>query len=544
MSKNTKVASFGVTIQPKTYQGMLNGVDKLVNAIRPTLGPFPRMVAMASSSPGRTPELMDDGGLIARRIIQFPDRDEDMSAMYLRHLLWRMREDCGDGTTTTAVLFQDILHQGIRHIVHAGHAMPLRNYLEQGARLVYAELEKMAQPVENQEMVARIAQSICYDPPMARMLGEIFETIGEFGHFELRSGQGRGLEYEYVEGTFWEGALHSKTMVNIPGENRALLENAAVLVTDLAIDDLHHLVRMITEAKKAGKTALMLICSALSEACVGFLMAESTRKVLPVFAVKTPSMRLEEQIAAMEDIAVMTGAAPMTRQAGETLETVDAHHFGQARNVWSKDQFFGIVGGQGDPHKVRQHFRQLKILHTHLDTGEARDLVRQRIGKLMGGSAVLYVGGATETEIKVRKDLAERTAEAIRGTIMKGVLPGAGMAFLACKPALQAAMQRATDPDEIAAYRILSHAMETPLRTIAANSGLVPNEVMARLKASPPGSVYDVIQKRAVPGDQIAVFDSASVVQNAAYRSILGAALLLTVDVLVRHKKPETMVEP
>jgi len=332
-------------------------------------------------------------------------------------------------------------------------------------------------------------------------------------------------------------------MINQPSEKRAYLENAAVLATDFVIDDLHHLVRMITEAKKAGKTALMLICSSISDTCVGFLMMESTRAILPVFAVNAPYSRQDYQMAAIEDIGVLTGGAPMTRQAGETLESVSARNFGQARSVWAKDQYFGIIGGQGDPRKIRQHFHKLKNLHASLDSGEIRNIVRQRIGKVMGGSAILWVGGVTESEIKVRKDLAERTAEAMRGAMLKGILPGAGLSFLACKPALQAALQQAVDPDEAAAYRILVGAMDVPLRAIAANAGLKPDEVMADLKHAGPGSGYDIFRKQAVPVSQITVLDSASVVQAAAYRSITAAALLLTVDVLIHHKKPETVLE-
>ncbi len=541
--RNSKAASFGVTLQPGTYLGMLNGVDKLVNAIRPTLGPFPRMVALASSSPGRAPELLDDGGLIARRMIQLPDRDEDIGAMYLRHLLWRMREESGDGTATTAVLFGEILHQGVRHIINGGHAVPLRTYLEKGARLVMGEIGKQARPVENRDQVMRIAESICYDPPMARLLGEIFDTIGEFGHFELRSGHGRGLECEYTEGTYWEGPLHAKVMLNDPAENRAYLENAGVLVTDFMVEDLHHLVRVITEAKKAGKTSLLLICNSITEACVGFLRMDSTRNILPVIAVKTPYSRLDEQMAAVEDIAVLTGAEPMTLHAGETLESVAGRHFGQVRSVWAKDQFFGILGGQGDPQTIRRHFWRLKKYYANLEIGEARILVRKRIGRLMSGAAILWVGGTTEAEINVRKDLAERASEAIRGAMMSGCVPGGGMSFLGCKQVLIEALKCAWDPDEIAAYRILLDAVEVPLRTIARNAGLNPFEVMAELKLAGPGCGFDVYKRQIVPIDRTDVLDSASVVRQAAYRSIFGAALLLTVDVLIHHKKPETVVD-
>jgi chaperonin GroEL len=539
--KETISSGFGVVFQPRTYQGMLSGAARLASAIRPTLGPLPRMVALTKSDGGT--ELLDDGGLIARRLIQLPDRDEDVGAMYLRHLLWRMREDCGDGTATTAVLFDEILKLGVRHIVNGGNAVLLRNGLEKGARLVYAELEKMTRPFLGHRMLTHIAQSICYDESMAKMLGEIFDTIGEYGHFELRAGRGRGLDYEYTAGSYWEGPIHSKLMINRPAENRAVLEDTGVLVTDFAIEEINHLVRPIVEARKAGKTSLLLICNAINDECIGFLMSEQTRKVLPVIAVKTPSVRIEEQMGAMEDIAILTGGKQMTLHAGETLESVTPAHYGQARLAWANNQHFGLQGGQGDPRAIRRHFWSLKKLHAGMENSDSREIVRTRIGKLMGGSAILFTGGATEMEINTRKDLAERAAEAIRGAMMHGVIPGGGSSYLACRPALKTALEEALDPEEKAAYRILLTAMEIPLRTIAANAGLVPEEVFAELKQAGPGFGYDVRKRRTFDIGQAELIDSASVVQAAAYRAIMGAALLLTVDVLVHLKKPEAILD-
>lgn len=541
---NSTVSSYGVTMQPKTYQGLLRGIEKVVNAVRPTLGPYPRMVALSTqSSANRSPELMDDGGLIARRIIQLPDRDEDIGAMFLRNQLWRMREDHGDGTATLAVLFDYVVRQGLRHIVHGGNAMPLRRYLEQGARLVLEQLQQMTMPVEGQKSLAKIAESICSDPEMAEKLSEIFETISAYGHLELRTGNGRGLEVEYVQGSFWESELHSMTQVNIPGEKKAQLHDCAVLVTDFMVEDLHHVVRMITEAKRAGATSLFLICNGISETCIGFLNTQQTRDVLPVIAAKTPPGNFDQQVAAMEDIALLTGGVPLTRHAGETLESVRQHHFGKARSVWTNHQFLGIVGGKGDPKRLKAQLRSLKNRHAVLEAGDERELIRQRIGKLMGGSAVLWAGGATDAEMNVRKDMASRAAEAVRGAILRGCLPGGGMALLACKPALKQAMERAENPDEKAAYRILLGAMDVPLRTIVSNAGMSPDEIMAYVKMAGDGYGYDVRKRQVVSCSQTEVIDAASIVQAAAVRAINSAALILTVDVLVRHKKPETVVD-
>jgi chaperonin GroEL len=421
--------------------------------------------------------------------------------------------------------------------------MLLRAHLEAGAKKVLHELERMTVPVVSKADLAGIAEAICSDQAMAVEIGEIFDIIGAFGHFELRSGSGRGLESEYVQGCYWEGKLHSPSQATIAGEGKATLNDSHILVTDLMVEDLHQLVHVITQAKRAGANGLVLVCNSISEACIGFLNSPQTRAVLPVIAVKTPGPRFEEQSAAMEDIAVLTGGQPITGHAGETLDAARAHHFGQARTIWANNQHFGISGGKGDPLRVKQHIHLQQSRHKALDAGDERELVRQRIGKMMGGSAVLWVGGISDAEIAVRKDMASRAAEAVRGAMLNGALPGGGMALTACQPLLKRAMDQAVDPDEKAAYRILLGAMEVPTRTILRNAGMNPDEIMALVKYTDGGRGYDVRQERVVLCGEPAFLDAASVVQFAAYRAITGAALLLTVDVLLRHKKLETVVD-
>jgi chaperonin GroEL len=170
-----------VVFQPLTRRIMQEGIHQMVGAVRPTLGPRPRVVAIDPVVSGRLPEILDDGGTIVRRIIQIPDRDEDMGAMLVRHVLWDVHEKVGDGTATTAVLFQSVYDQGVHYLTSGGNAMRLRGYLEKGMRVVLDELSGMAWPVEGKEMLAKIAESICYDPPLAKMLGEVFDIIGEYG---------------------------------------------------------------------------------------------------------------------------------------------------------------------------------------------------------------------------------------------------------------------------------------------------------------------------------------------------------------------------
>jgi chaperonin GroEL len=518
---------------------MQKGINQMVEAIRPTLGPRPRIVAIERTPNNKAPELLDDGGTIARRIIQIANRDADMGAMFIRHLLWRLHEEVGDGTATAAVLFQSIYNQGVHHVVSGGNAMQLRRYLGKAIPVILDELTGMTIHLEGKEKLARIAEAICYDPPMAKLLGEIFDIIGEHGRLEIRSGRGRELEREYVEGMYWETGIFSREMITDHTLFRTQLENAAILISDLEIDDPRQLLPVIGMAMQAEIRALLIIASRLSDHAVALLLANKHPEKFQAIAVKTPGFGLSDQAAALEDLAVLTGGRAFTRFAGYSLQEVTLEDLGHARRAWADRSNFGIVGGKGDPRGVRQYLANLRGAFRSTEDREARKKLQQRIGKLIGGSATLRIGGVTELELNARKELAERTAEALRGAIMEGVLPGGGASLLACRPALERMMDQSSDPDERAAFRILIRALEEPLRTIVTNVGFDDREIMAEIKRAGPGYGFDVVSEQIVDMAQAGIFDVATVLKSAVHSAIAGAALALTTDVLVHHKKPE-----
>jgi chaperonin GroEL len=534
-----------VVFQPATYQGFQRGIDQIVSAVRPTLGPLPRIVALDRTvTPSKMPEILDSGGVIARRIIELPGRDEDMGAMFVRHLLWRMHEKVGDGTATAAVMFQSIYDQGVRYVVAGGNAMRLRHCLEGGMRVILDELAGMATHLEGKGQLAQIAESICYDPPLARMLGEIFDIIGEYGRLEIRSGRSRELEREYVEGMYWNGGVVSRQMITDHAKLRTDMENAAILISDLEVEDPRQLVPVIEMAVKAEIRSLLIIASKLSESAIAMLLAISKDPAkFQVIAVKAPESTAIGRAGALQDLAVLTGGRPLAKVAGYTLSRVKLSDLGRARRVWADRTYFGIVGGKGDPRALREHIATLRAVFTRTDDPPERRKLRERIGKLMGGSATLWVGGATELEINARKERAERTADALRGAITEGVLPGGGVSLLACRPALQRMRDQTTDPDERAAYRILIKALEAPIRTILANAGHDASEVMAEVKGAGIGHGFDVRCGQVVDVAQAGIFDAANVQREAVRSAVGGAALALTVDVLVHHEKPSQAMD-
>jgi chaperonin GroEL len=529
-----------VVFQPATYQGLQRGINQMVNAIRPTLGPRPRIVAIDRTLDDKMPEMLDNGGIIARRIIQLAGRNEDVGAMFVRDMLWTLHDQVGDGTATAAVLLQSVFNQGVRYLVSGGNATRLHHHLEQGMHLILNELSRLSTSVSGQDQLAQVAQSICYDPPMAKMMGEIFDIVGEYGRLEIRPGRTRDDEREYVEGMYWDRGLISRQMTANPTQNRVEFEDGTILISNLDIEEPQQLFPALEVALRHKIPSLLIVANKFSEAAIGFLLANKQPDKFQVIAVKTPGYGEQEQAWALEDLAVLTGARPFVKSAGDTFDAVQPDDFGHARRVWADHRNFGTIGGKGDPRALRQHIATLRAAYEKTDGLVLRDKLLQRIGKLLGGSATLWVGGATELEIEQRQEVAKRTAAAMRGAIMEGVVPGGGVALLDCQPALQARLDQSADVDARAAYRILLESMEAPARTIAANAGFDPSHVMAHIKLAGPGHGFDVISGQVTDMTQTGIFDATSVQKAAVYSAIASAGLALTIDVLVhRQEQPE-----
>ncbi len=538
-----------VVFQPQVHAGIKTGIDCLVNAIGPTLGPYPRVVLYDTTigATGRLPEILDDGGTIARRVINIANRDADVGAMLVRHMLWKQHEEVGDGTATTAVLFQAIYNEGIRYIAAGGNPMRLRGYLEQGMRVILNELATMTTHLQGKEQLARLAESICYDPEMARLLGEIFDIIGEYGRLEIRSSQSRETEREYVEGMYWDGGVLSRNMIiNTPGM-RAELENPALLLTDFDIQDPRDLVPVLAIVIGLDIAGLTIVARKLSDAVMGLIALNQQQKRIKaqIIAVQTPGTGVDAQHNNLTDLAILTGARVFTQAAGAKLSSIKPNDLGQARRVWATKEHVGLIGGKGDPRALRQHIAGLRSAFAKTTTPADREALRKRIGALMGGSATLWIGGITETELNFKKELAQRTAEALRGAIREGVVPGGGVALLNCRSALKERLAQAEEPEERAAYHILLQAIEAPTRTILHNAGVEAGAVFADIIAAGCDHGFDVRSGRIVEMTEAGIFDAASVTRAIVNNAIRTAAMALTTDVVVHRSNPpqSTMTE-
>ncbi len=475
----------GVLFQPAVGRALQRGAATLVAAVEPTLGPLPRYTAIQRATTGG-PEILDQAGVIARRVIALPDPDEDVGAMLVRHLMWQMTERVGDGGATAGVLFLAIYRAGRTYVTAGGNPMVLRGHLEAATRVVLAELDGMVRPVEGREALANLARSVCFDDQLAAVLGEIFDIIGEYGGLDIRTGRGRDLEREYVEGMYWDGGLLSRELTTDSARLRGELEDAAVLVSNLEITDVRDLADFLSQCAAGGVKTLFIVARSISNEAMSVLVVNNNAGSMKTLAARCPisGTTVHDDL---EDMAVLTGARAFHMDAGDSIRSVRVADLGRARRAWVDKDYLGVSGGGGDPRAVRTHLANLRHAYgASQRDGEARQKLRRRIGKLLGGAATLWIGAATEAEMEPRKALAERTAESLRAALVDGALPGGGAAFLACRKALRDCGNAATTPDERAAYRILAQALEAPARTILRNAGAEVAAAMAGIDAAPP----------------------------------------------------------
>ena len=530
-----------VIFQPQTQQAFQRGINAMVNAISPTLGPLPGIVAIEKSSSNKPPELLDNGGVIARRIIQLEDPDADMGAMFVRQMLWNLYEKMGDGTATAAVLFQSIYNHALRYLTSGGNPMLLRKHLEIGLRLILEQLDSQTTRITDTKQLTQIAKSTCTDPEMAELLKEIMDIAGPYGLVETRSGQSREMAREYIEGTYWESGIASTQMLAGWPNSKAELFEANILITDLVIEAPQELLPAIDVAVKAGFKNIIIIATKFSEKAIGLLL-NASKKVenLTLLGVKTPGAGIEKVLAAVEDLAILTGGRPLIKEAGETLKNIRAEDFGYAHKVWATKTHFGILRGQGDPIQVRSHVARLKQAYQMADEAEKAKSILDRIGRLLSGSAIIHVGGATQPEMEARKEMAERSIRAVRAAMESGILPGAGIALLNCQSKLKEKMSQCSNQDEKVSYQILHDAMEAPLRKMLMNAKLNPGAILDQIRRAGPGYGYDILRREVISMDEDGMKDIASVQKAAAHSAVSSAALALTVDTLIHHKKPPT----
>ena len=533
-----------VVSQPQTYQNILQGVNLIARAVRPTLGPLPRIVALEGLKRTDPVEFLDDGATIARRIRRIEPRGHDVGAMMLRHAMWRMHEEVGDGSTTMAVMYQLILSEGIRYVTEFdANAMLLRTGLERGAKAVLDCLRQNAIPLQDRKLIANLARGMVQgDTELGDMLAEIFDIVGADGLIEVEGWGRRHLDREYIEGTYWKlTGYYSREFVSNPNPpvDREIFEDSAILITDLDFTEPRQLVPMLEKCVQAGVKKLVIIASGCSDRAVGLLVSNKRAKTIDVMAVRTPRIEDIDRADAMEDLSVLTGGRIFYKAAGNTLDDFKVEDLGYARRAWAAESMFGIYGGKGDPRRIRQHIADVKEKLKNVDRKDEHNKreVQSRLGRLVGGTAILHIGGTFENEINARKEVASRAVNSLRHALRGGVIPGGGSALYHASKVLKELP--AEHEDIKIAYQILARALEEPMRTIAMNSGYNPDIILDRVNSAPPGHGFNAVTGQIVDMKSFQILDALTVIERALETAVSGATMALTTDIIVHHSRPD-----
>lgn len=501
--------------------------------MRVALGPRGRLVAVARDSSRKAPELLNDGASIARRFLGLPDRFETMGAFLARHIAWRVEEAVGDGSTTAVVIAQSIFNETARYMAAGHNVMDLRRGLETGAAAVLQALAEQAHALDDPQQIRALATTVTGSETLGELIEEIFDTVGEHGAIQVRTNYARTHDRRYIRGTFWNGGWFSSAFNTEPG--KAVLHNPYILFTNVHLEKGAPLVPILERVHEAhgGERGLVVVSPVVLQDAIGLLAANKTRDILPTLAIKAPGLGSEKDDI-LRDLAVLCGGRAILKQAGESLDRITLDDLGQADEVQAIRSGCTIIGGRGRPASIRERVQELRRKIPDAPYGRERDRLAERAGKLLGGVALLEIGGATDTE---RDHLKDRANEAVRVTrlgLQDGVVPGGGVAYLRCLHALDALEL----PDaQAAAIPILRAALAAPTTAILANSGLEPAPVINTLRTSSNGLGYDVVRERYTDMFDAHIIDPLRVVQVAFKTGVSGALMALTTEVLVHRPR-------
>jgi chaperonin GroEL len=516
------------------------GIAAMVETVRPTLGPLPRTVAVEDVTSGRPIEVLDDAATILRRIIELPDPYVSMGAMLLRHAVWRTYDRVGDGGATTAVLLQAIVRHVAPCLAAGGDPLLVRAHLQRGLALVTRALRAQARPLAGPEDIAKVALTLCHDAELAKMLGEILDIIGPEGCLLVEDGYTAGLSRQYVEGVHWNEGYLSPYFITDQDKQEVRLDGPLLLISDLRLSGAEELVPLLERLVAAHCPALLVIADEVSGSALSLLLANHRGGTLPCAAVRAP-FQGAQRAQILADLAVLTGGRVVSAASGERAAHLGLDDLGRATHVWVNAGNFGVHGGDADPLAVRRRIAEVKAALAATEQGDEREQVRRRLGKLLGGVAMLYIGAASEGLQRVRKGLAQRTVQALRLALEAGVVPGGGAAYLECRRSLQGPADAA---EGRAAFAALGAALEEPLAVIATNAGFDRQAVIGQLATAPRGQGFDAETGQVLDMWRAGILDPVPVLQTALEVAVSAAVMVLTSDVLIHKRDPLKVVKP
>jgi len=508
-------------------RALKRGVDKMADAVKVTLGPRGRYAILDKKF--GSPTITNDGVTIARDI-ELEDPYENMGAQLLEEVATKTNDVAGDGTTTSIVLAQAIITEGLKNVTAGANPMGLKRGIERGVIAIVEEIKKLSKPVETKDDIAHIAAISARDTEIGEIIAEVMERVGKDGVVTVEESQGLKLDKEYVEGMQLDRGYVSAYMVtsNEAGRMEATLETPYILVTDKKISAVADILPTLEKTVTTGKP-LLIVAEDVDGEALATLVVNKLRGTINVLAIKAPGFG-DRRKAMLEDIATLTGARVISEEVGRKLDSVTLEDLGQARRVTADKDSTTIVEGKGAPNAIEARKSQIKLQIEDTTSDFDREKLQERLAKLSGGVAVLKVGAATEVELKEKKHRIEDALSAARAGVEEGMVAGGGSVLVHAIPALDKVEALG---DEATGVNILRRALEEPLRQIAINAGQEGSVVVEAVRKMPAGSAYDAQKGEYTDMFAAGIIDPAKVTRSALENAASVAALLLTTETII-----------
>ncbi len=509
---------------------MLQGVEKLADAVAVTMGPTGRNVIIDKSFGG--PTVTKDGVTVAKEI-ELEDRFENMGAKLVVEVAQKTSDLAGDGTTTATVLARAIFKEGLRNIVAGSNPAAIRRGIEKGVDAAVAKLHELGKPVSDRQQVAHVgAISANNDMQIGELLAEALERVGKDGVITVEEGKTADTNVEYVDGMQFDKGYISPYFINTPADMTCTFEDALVLLYEKKISNIRDLVPVLEKASQSGR-ALLIIAEDIDAEALTLLVVNKLRGTLNVCAVKAPGFG-DRRKAMMGDIATLTGGTFISDDLGVQLEKLSLDQLGRAKKIVIDKSNTTIVEGSGDRKTIDQRVAQIRTQIEQTDSEYDREKLQERLAKLAGGVAVISVGAETEAEMKQKKARVEDALHATRAAMEEGILPGGGVALIRCKEAVEAAMGKCKGDEKIGAQIVL-RSLSAPLRQIADNAGIDGSVVADEVSQKPLSTGYDANKGVYVDMLKSGIVDPVKVVRTALANAGSIAGLLLTTEALVTN---------
>ena len=518
-----KVIKFGEDAR----KSLLEGVNKLADTVKVTLGPKGRNVVLDKSF--GAPLITNDGVTIAKEI-ELEDKFENMGARLVKEVSTKTNDVAGDGTTTATVLAQSMIKEGVKNVAAGADPMAIKRGMDKAVNTAVDGLKEISSTVNGKEDIARVASISANNEEIGNLIAEAMEKVSKDGVITIEESKTSNTELNVVEGMQFDKGYLSPYMATDTEKMEAVLDNPYILLTDKKISNIQEILPLLESLmQESGK--LLIVCDDMEGEALSTLILNKLRGVLNVVAVKAPGFG-DKRKAMLQDIATLTGAEVITSDLGLELKDTTIAQLGRAKQVKVQKENTIIVDGAGDKQQIADRVAQIKAQINETKSDYDREQLQERLAKIAGGVAVIGVGAATEVEMKDKKLRIEDALSATKAAVEEGIVAGGGTALVNVIPTVEKLVNSLEGGEQLGA-KIVLKALEEPVRQIAINAGLEPAVIVNKVKSEKVGVGFDAAKEEYVDMKKAGIVDPTKVTRSALQNAASIASMVLTTESLV-----------